>query len=208
MGGGFYEQKVLPYLVNLAMKHQEATRYRSGLIPLARGRVLEIGIGSGLNLPFYGPEVTHLIGLDPSPKLLAMAGGRFSSGRFPVELLQASAEAIPLESGSIDSVVSTWTLCSIPDVAGALQEMRRVLKPDGRLLFVEHGLAPARDAGVQRWQHRLTPLWRPVAGGCHLDRRIDRLIAEAGFRIETLAADYAKGPRLLTYFYRGFATPQ
>lgn len=201
----FYRHRLLPHLIDLAMKNREATRYRRGLLPLARGWVLEVGIGSGLNLPLYGAQVTHLLGLDPSPKLLQMAARRTVRSPFPVDFLRASAEALPVASRSIDTVVSTYTLCSIPDVGRALREMRRVLKPDGRLLFVEHGLAP--EAGVQRWQHRLTPLWRPLSGGCHLDRQMDQLIAEAGFRIVTLTTEYAKGPRLATFMYRGVAAP-
>lgn len=201
----FYRHSLLPHLINLAMKNKEATRYRRGLLPLAQGRVLEVGVGSGLNLPFYGPQVTHLLGLDPSPELLELARRHTAGARFPVEFLLASAEDLPLGSASFDTVVSTFTLCSIPDVRLALREMRRVLKPGGKLLFVEHGLAP--DPGVQRWQRRLTPLWRPISGGCHLDRKMDRLIAEAGFRMETLTTEYAKGPRLATFMYRGVASP-
>lgn len=205
LGVGFYERSILPHLINLAMKNKEAGRYRGDVVPQARGRVLEVGIGSGLNLPFYGPEVTHLFGLDPSPRLLEMAGHRPRPAHFPAEFLQASAEEIPLETGSVDTVVSTWTLCSIPDVLGALGEMRRVLKPGGSLLFVEHGLAA--DPGVQRWQHRLNPLWQPIGGGCNLDRKIDDLVAAAGFRLETLATGYAKGPKLMTFIYQGRARP-
>lgn len=201
---GFYQQSVLPHLINLAMKNREVVRYRRQVIPLARGCVLEVGIGSGLNLPFYGPQVSRVLGLDPSPQLLEMAGRRLGIVPFLVELLQGSAEAIPLRRGSIDTVVSTWTLCSIPDVRCALAEMRQVLKPGGRFLFVEHGLAP--EPGVQRWQHRLTPLWKRIGGGCHLDRKMDDLIIGAGFRIEALATEYARGPKLAAFFYRGVST--
>jgi ubiquinone/menaquinone biosynthesis C-methylase UbiE len=203
---GLYERSILPHLINLAMKNKVATRYRRLVVPFAQGRVLEVGFGSGLNLPFYGPQVTHLLGLDPSPKLLELAGRRTLCSPFAIEFLQASAEAIPLAEASVDTVVSTFTLCSIPDVGRALREMRRVLKPGGCLLFAEHGQAP--EAGVQRWQHRLTPLWRPLSGGCHLDRKIDRLIADAGFRLETLNTEYAKGPRLVAFMYRGVAARQ
>lgn len=200
---GFYQRFILPRLIDLAMGNHLVARYRQQAVPAARGRVLEIGIGSGLNLPFYGPEVTQLFGLDPSPRLLEMADGRIDGAPFPVELVQGEAEEIPMESRSVDTLVSTWSLCSIAGIDQALSEMRRVLKPDGRLIFVEHGLAP--DAGIRRWQHRLNPLWGRVGGGCHLNRPIDRLIENAGFEMETLGCEYAKGPKFLTYFYRGIA---
>jgi SAM-dependent methyltransferase len=158
-----------------------------------------------MNLPFYSSSVTHLLALDPSEPLLAMARGKRAAAGFPVEFLTQSAEEIAVESGSVDTVVTTWTLCSIPDAVRALREARRVLKPDGTLLFVEHGLAP--DASVQRWQRRLNPTWRCVAGGCNLDRRIDQLIRQAGFEILNLKNAYLRGPRPLTYTYCGRARP-
>ncbi|GIL06406.1 MAG: methyltransferase [Betaproteobacteria bacterium] len=198
-----YEHWLLPRLIDLAMRNPEATRQRKAMVPAARGRVLELGVGSGLNLPFYGAEVTELVALDPSEELLAMARGKRAAVGFPVAFLPSSAEAIPLDSRSIDTVVSTWTLCSIPDASCALGEARRVLKPGGTLIFVEHGLAP--DPGVQRWQRRINPTWRRIAGGCHLDRHVDRLIREAGFEIVDLHQAYLKGPRPFTYTYSGRA---
>src|ERR1700730_9001584 len=138
---GFYHNQIVPHLINLAMRQQNLAAYRSRIVPAAEGRVLEVGVGSGLNLPFYSQNVKHVIGLDPSPKLLAMAREAAHASPGTVELIEGSAEAIPLESASVDSVVTTWTLCSIPDAPRSLREMRRVLKPDGRLLFVEHGRA-------------------------------------------------------------------
>lgn len=177
--------------------------YRRRLIPTAQGQVLEIGVGPGFNLPLYGPAVDRIIALEPSPKLLAMAGRMTRGLSHPIELLEASAESLPMEDRTIDTVVSTWTLCSIPDVTRALDEMRRVLKPSGRLVFVEHGLSP--DASVCRWQQRLTPVWKRLAGGCHLNRPIETLLAEAGFRLERIEHSYMKGPKPLAYMYEGSA---
>ena len=201
---GFYQSQVVPWLLHQAMKNREATRQRRLVVPAASGRVLEIGIGSGLNLPFYGAGVTSLTGLDPSAKLLALARRAGRDLPFEMALLSGSAEAIPCEDGRFDTLLSSWTLCSIPDLPAALQEMRRVLRPGGRLLFVEHGLA--EDTGVASWQARVNPLWRRISGGCNIDRRIDRLIGEAGFSFTALETGYLiKGPRLLTYSYKGEA---
>ena len=200
---GLYERWVLPRLIDLAMRNKEVTRYRRRLVPAAAGSVLEIGAGSGLNLPFYGPQVTRLHALDPSQALQAMASRKLAQAAFPVDLLLGSAEEIPLTDRSVDTVVTTWTLCSIPDVAKALREARRVLKPGGSLLFVEHGHAP--DTGVARWQRRIEPVWKPLAGGCHLTRRIDHLVRGAGFEITAMENGYLKGPRPFTYTYCGRA---
>jgi ubiquinone/menaquinone biosynthesis C-methylase UbiE len=186
------------------MRQSSFTEYRQRLVPDADGRVLEIGSGSGLNLPFYSERANQVLGLDSSKTLLSWAR-KSASPTHAVMWLQASAEAIPLDDASVDTVLTIWTLCSIPDVAGALKEVRRVLKPSGRLLFVEHGRA--QDANVSVWQDRLTPLWKRVAGGCHLNRAIDRLIEASGFQIERLATGYMKGPRSMTFMYEGCARP-
>jgi ubiquinone/menaquinone biosynthesis C-methylase UbiE len=199
----FYEQRVLPHLVHWSMRQQTFTEYRSRVLRGAKGCVLEIGMGSGLNLPFYSGVVRHVIGLEPSPQLLSMARRASNAAPQPIELLQASAEDIPLESERVDTVVSTWTLCSIPDVGRALGEIRRVLKTGGHLLFVEHGLSP--DPRVRRWQDRLTPLWKRIAGGCHLNRPIAQYIEEAGFRLEQIHTSYMTGPRPMTFMYEGVA---
>jgi ubiquinone/menaquinone biosynthesis C-methylase UbiE len=199
----FYEQHVLPHLVNWSMRQPTFTEYRSRVLQSADGCVLEIGIGSGLNLPFYGSAVRHVIGLEPSPRLLSMALGAGNAASQSLELLRASAEAIPLENESVDTVVSTWTLCSIPDVSGALEEIRRVLRKDGRLLFVEHGRSP--DPSVRWWQDRLTSLWKRIGGGCHLNRPIAQLIDRSGFRVEHVVTSYMKGPRPMTFMYEGSA---
>jgi ubiquinone/menaquinone biosynthesis C-methylase UbiE len=202
---GFYERHVLPRLLDLALRSKEATRYRSHIVPRARAAVLEVGIGSGLNLPFYGPQVSRLVGVDSSAELLQMARRRAAAATGPVELVTHGGEALPLPDRSFDTVVFTFTLCSVGDPLAVLREARRVLKPGGELLFAEHGLAP--DPIVQRWQRRLNPAWRRMAGGCNLDRPIDTLIAAAGFRIGDLATGYAKGPRPMSYIYAGAAEP-
>ena len=201
---GFYERRLLPRLIHFGMRQTRFDPLREALVGTAGGRVLEIGIGSGLNLPFYRRDIETVIGIDPSLELLHMAKEHTAWVHFPVELHQASAEDLPLDDRSIDYVVMTWTLCSIADATCALAEIRRVLRPGGALLFIEHGQAP--EAGVQRWQDRLTPLWRKVAGNCHLNRPIDRLIQSAGLRVTHLETGYMiKGPKLATFFYRGRA---
>ena len=201
---GIYTRWIFPRLIEWSMRSQEVAPYRETLVPQARGLVLEIGIGSGQNLPFYTNAVERLVGLDPSPELLRRSQTRSSLSRVPLHLIRASAEAIPLKAASVDTVVMTWVLCSIPDVRRALDEMRRVLRHDGQLLFVEHGLAPEQQ--VARWQHRFDPLWERVS--CHLDRKMDDLIADAGFMLADLRTGYlGKGPRFMTYMYSGRATP-
>jgi ubiquinone/menaquinone biosynthesis C-methylase UbiE len=200
---GFYEKVVLPRLLNLVMQNKEMARQRRTLIPEAEGRVLEIGIGSGLNLPFYGAGVREVIGVDPSLELQAYARERAKDRPFPVRFIGLSGEQIPLEDASVDVAVSTWTMCTIPDALRALEEVRRVLKPGGRLLFVEHGRAP--EPGVARWQDRLNRPWGKIGGGCHLNRRIDVLVKGAGFHIDRMETLYLKGPRPMTFTYRGSA---
>jgi len=200
---GFYRDHVVPLLIDLSMRQRNLADYRRRVIPAATGRVLEIGIGSGFNLPLYGANVKQVIGLDPSPKLLAMARKKLGDTGAAVELIEGSADAVPLEDRSVDSVVTTWTMCSIREVERALHEMRRVLKPEGRLLFVEHGLAP--HSGVRWWQDRLTPLWKRIGGGCHLNRPIAALIEGAGFAFERLATGYMRGPKAIAFMYEGSA---
>ena len=203
---GFYRDQIIPWLIHLSMRQPRLTPYRSRVVSAASGRVLEIGIGSGLNLPFYGNKVSELIGLDPSAKLLDMirrAGGWRSA---PLALIEGTAEAIPLEGRSVDTVVTTWTMCTIPEVRRALQEMCRVLRPGGCLIFVEHGRAP--EPRVRWWQDRLDPAWTRLAGGCHLNHAIAELIESAGFRIERLETGYLRGPRPMTFMYEGSAQPR
>ena len=197
-----YSKYVLPRVIDLAMKNLETRRLREVWIPQAEGEVLEVGIGSGLNLEFYTQRVSQVHGVDPSLELQRMARKR--SGRIDVEfLLQSVENPLPLSSGSMDTVVLTWTLCSIPDPQKALLEIKRVLKSEGKLICIEHGLAP--DSGVAAWQGRLTPIWKRIGGGCHLNRKIDDLIKQAGFRIAELTTSYLPGPRPMTYTYQGAA---
>ena len=201
---GFYAKHVLPHILNAAMSKQDVARLRAAWIPHARGEVLEVGIGSGLNLPFYSPDVRRVYGVEPSLELQRMAQMKTAGRLFTVEFLSQSAEErLPLGNASIDTVVITWTLCSIPDAPKALHEAKRVLKGGGRLIFLEHGRSP--DPRVAAWQDRITPLWKHVGGGCHLNRKPDELITGAGFRITELRTCYLPGPRPVTYTYQGFA---
>jgi ubiquinone/menaquinone biosynthesis C-methylase UbiE len=187
---GLYQEQILPWLVHLSMRQRRLAPYRNRVVSTATGRVLEVGIGSGLNLPFYGNTVTDVIGLEPSRKLLDMSTAAARKSQIQLRLIEGTAEAIPIEDHSVDAVVTTWTMCSIPEIQSALQEMRRVLRPSGRLLFVEHGRAP--EPSVRWWQDHLTPAWRHLSGGCHLNRAIAELIENAGFRIERLDKGYSK----------------
>lgn len=198
-----YERWILPRLTHLSMRQKQLAAYRARALADARGRVLEIGIGSGLNLPFYGNGVQRVLGIDPSAELIRLAEKAAGKASFPIEFLVQSAEEVPLEQDSVDTAVTTWTLCTIPDAVRALREVRRVLKPDGLLIFVEHGRAA--EPKVVAWQDRLTPLWKRCAGGCHLNRKIDDLVREADFSIAELRTGYAKGPRPMGFMYEGHA---
>jgi ubiquinone/menaquinone biosynthesis C-methylase UbiE len=202
----FYRDLVLPRLCHLSMRNRRLLPYRRRVIAQAEGRVLEIGIGSGLNIPLYGAAVKEIVALDPSAPLIAMSRRLSTSSQIPVNLLEASAEVIPLDDHSVDTVVMTWTLCSIPEAVCAVAEMRRVLKPRGRLVFVEHGLAP--DKTVRWWQDTLTPAWKRLSGGCHLNRPIRAIIEEGGFRIDRLETAYMPGPKPMTFMYEGGARPR
>ena len=200
---GLYENWVLPRLLDLAMRNHVLDSFRSRVVNLASGLVLEIGVGSGLNLPLYSPEVFRVVGLDPSSELLHLARKRVAQALVPVSLVRGSAEQLPFADAALDTIVMTWTLCSIPNPNAALTEMRRVLKPGGRLVFVEHGLSP--EIRIARWQHRLTPYWKLIGGGCHLDRQMDDLICGAGFQIDAIEVGYMKGPKPWTFMYQGSA---
>lgn len=199
-----YRSQILPRLIELAMRNSQLSSFRQATIGAARGRVLEIGIGSGLNLPLYCPAVDPVFGIDPSPELLDRARKRIADAHVTVSLVRASAEQLPFADAVFDTLVMTWTLCSIQNPSAALVEMRRVLKSRGRLLFVEHGLSP--EPRITRWQRRLTPCWERIGGGCHLDRKMDDLIRAAGFQIDALETGYITGPKPWTFMYQGMAT--
>lgn len=201
-----YERYLLPWFIDGVCALPPAARERAEIVPRAHGEVLEIGIGTGHNLAYYVPrQVARVTGIDPGILRRKIIRRAHAAG-IEVKLLPLSAESIPAEDARFDTLVSTFTLCSIPDIEQALAEMHRVLKPTGRLLYLEHGTAP--DPRIHRWQDRLTPWWKPLAGGCHLNRDIPRLIAEAGFEILEQHNDYISGPRILGYIYRGEARLQ
>lgn len=201
---GLYERFVLPKVLDFAMRQEPIMRQRAKVVPRAAGRVLEIGIGSGLNLAFYDrSRVDSLVGLDPSPELRAIAERRAREAGIDVEWIPLGGESIPLDEASVDTVLTTYTLCTIPGVERALGEMRRVLRPGGRLLFSEHGRAP--DPGVKRWQDRLNPLWNRIGGGCNLNRPVEEMVRRGGFEPEAIEALYLPGPRPLTYTTWGSA---
>jgi ubiquinone/menaquinone biosynthesis C-methylase UbiE len=201
---GLYERFVLPRLVHFACSTNPTMRQRKKVVPEAHGRVLEIGIGSGLNLPFYEVDrVEKVFGLDPSPAMTRMAEAAAAEAPFDVEILNVGSEDVPLGDGSVDTVLTTYTLCTIPEAVPALREMARVLKSGGRLLFCEHGLAP--DMSVRGWQDRINPVWRRIGGGCHLNRDIPAILTEGGFSIERLETMYLPGWRPATFNYWGSA---
>jgi ubiquinone/menaquinone biosynthesis C-methylase UbiE len=202
---GLYHDRLLPWLIDRTMRSEILAPYRRQAVAPAAGRVLEVGIGSGQNVGFYGVAAATVVGIDVSGPLLARAMARAAGeqvGR-TLHLVRAAAGGLPFAEASFDAAVLTWTLCSIADPAAALAEIRRVLKPGGLLHYVEHGRAP--EPGVHRLQDRLTPLWRRLAGGCHLNREVAALIASAGFRLTRQCAGYAPGPRIVAYFYLGCA---
>jgi ubiquinone/menaquinone biosynthesis C-methylase UbiE len=203
---GVYGKYILPRVVHLTCGQRPVRRQRQKVVPLASGTVLEIGFGSGLNLPYYDSErVSRLYGLEPSPEATGMARDATQAVDFDVEILNQPAEQIPLEPGAVDSVVVTYTLCTIPDTGAALAEMRRVLDSSGRLIFCEHGAAP--DASVRRWQDRVDPIWKRLAGGCRLNRAIPEILGRAGFRVEQMETMYLPGWRPASFNYWGIATP-
>lgn len=201
----FYNRYVLPYVIDLACGMKAVGQQRQKVVPQARGRVLEIGIGTGLNLPYYQAHlVDELTGLDPELAMHRLAKKRLQKSGLTAQLVGLDAESIPLDDNSFDTLVCTYTLCTIPDPVAALLEMKRVLAPQGKLLFCEHGKAP--DPKVQRWQDRLNSSWGRMAGGCNLNRAIPDLLNDAGFNVDKLEQMYIPGPKFATYNYWGTAS--
>jgi len=200
----FYEERVLPHLIDFACSTRPNRKQREKIVPRASGDVLEIGFGSGLNLPFYDTQkVRKIWGLEPSEGMRRKAQDFVDASELDVEFIDLPGEKIPLEANSVDTVLVTYTLCTIPDAMSALEGMRRVLKPDGSLLFCEHGIAP--DESVRRWQSRLNPVWRRFAGGCNMNRDIPDLIRKSGFEITIDERMYIPGVRMLCYNFWGSA---
>ena len=196
-----YQKYILPRLLNASMRRGEIEKSRPGVVGQAMGTVLEVGFGSGLNLPHY-KNVLKLYALDPSSELYNLAEKRIKEASFPVEYIKASAEEIPLAENTIDTVVSTWSVCSIPRPELALKEIFRVLKPGGKFIFIEHGKSPGRFTA--KWQKWLTPIFGCVSGGCHMDREVDKLISRAGFKITDLET-FPQKLRPLLFMYKGVA---
>lgn len=203
MSENWYDRNILPRMLDLACGIKPIRKQREKIIPLAHGRVLEVGIGTGLNLPFYDTNrVTNIVGVDPGLTMHHLALQRSQTAGIEVELVGLSAEKLPLPDASFETIVCTYTLCSIPDPVSALREMRRVLAPGGKLLFSEHGKAP--DENVFNWQGRIQPLWKKIAGGCHLNRDIPALLADGGFK-PNFQSRYIPGPRIFSYHFWGEA---
>ena len=201
---GFYESQVLPRIINLSLRGRELGRLRARVTAGLTGEVLEIGFGTGLNVPYYPPGLARVRAVDPATVGRRMAAKRVAASPVPIEYIGLDAETLPLDDGSIDGVLSTWTLCTIPDVRGALAEIHRVLRPGGALHFIEHGRSP--DAKVARRQDQFDPLQGRLFGGCHLNRPIDDLVAGAGFELTGLKTYYLKGSRTIGYTFEGTAT--
>ena len=202
---GFYDKHILPHFLNCACGSKPIKYQREKVVPLAEGLVLEVGIGSGLNIPYYdAAKVDKILGLDPSEELNRMALKVAEDKGIPVEFILSGAEAMPLPDNHVDTVLVTFTMCTIPEVAAANKEMLRVLKPGGKMIFCEHGLAP--DTNVSKWQSRIDPIWGKIAGGCHLNRDIPGLITAAGFEIEAMEQMYLPStPKFAGYNYWGTA---
>jgi len=201
----FYDKYILPKFLNCACGSKPINYQREKIVPLAEGTVLDVGIGSGLNIPYYNKsKIECLYGLDPSIELLNLAKSLAKKNELEIEFLECGAEAIPLPNDSVDTVVITYTLCTIPDTQLSNKEIMRVLKPDGKLLFCEHGLAP--DINIAKWQKRINPIWNKIAGGCNLNRDIPELIRSSGLKILNMEEMYLPStPKFAGYNYWGVA---
>ena len=202
-GVGFYADQVVPRVTNRVLRGPELARLRARVAAGLDGDVLEVGFGSGLNVPHYPPAVARVLAVDPASTGRKLAAGRIAASRVPVEFVGLDGEDLPMDDASVDHVLTTWTLCTIPDVDRALAEMARVLRPGGALHFLEHGRSP--DPGVARWQDRLTPLQRRLGAGCHLNRPIDELVARC-LRVDELDTYYITGPKVFGHMFEGTAT--
>jgi ubiquinone/menaquinone biosynthesis C-methylase UbiE len=200
---GWYEDRVLPRVVDLALGGKQFDRLRARVAGGLAGEVLEVGFGSGRNVPHYPAAVTRVRAVDPATRGRELAAHRVAASPVPVEYVGLDGEALPLDDESVDHALTTWTLCTIPAVDRALGEIRRVLRPGGALHFVEHGRAP--DPRVVRWQDRLTPIQRRLFGGCHLNRPIDTLVSDAGLTITRLDTYYVPGPKTFGSMFEGVA---
>ncbi|MFN8039825.1 MAG: class I SAM-dependent methyltransferase [Acidimicrobiales bacterium] len=201
---GFYEDQVLPRAIDVLLGNRQVQQVRRPALAGLHGRVLEIGFGSGPNVGLYPPEVDVVLAVDPSAVGRRLAARRLAASPVPVEFVGLDGQSLPVDDASVDCVLSTWTLCTIPDVGAALAEAARVLRPGGRLFFLEHGLSP--DPKVAARQHRFTPLQRKVAGGCHLDRDIPALVRDAGFVTDRLAEFDIAGPKVASHMFSGTAS--
>lgn len=201
----FYDNHILPHVIDLACGSKPVLKQREKIVPQAEGRILEIGMGSGINIPFYDPDkVEKVWGLEPSEGMREKARSRVEAAPFELEWLGLPGEEIPLDNDSADTIVLTYTLCTIPDWRAAVEQMRRVLKPGGKLLFSEHGKAP--DEAVRKWQDRINPVWKKIGGGCHLNRDIPKLLTEGGFAIKKLDTMYVPStPKVAGFTYWGYA---
>jgi len=200
---GLYEHHVLPRLIDLALRGKEFDRLRERVASGLEGEVLEVGFGSGRNVPFYPATVTRVRAVDPATVGRKLAADRVAASPVPVEFVGLDGESLPLADASVDHALTTWTLCTIPGVHRALTEIRRVLRPGGSLHFLEHGRSP--DPKVRRWQDRITPWQRRFCGGCHVNRPIDTILTEAALELSKLDNYYLKGPKSEGYMYEGTA---
>ncbi|MEM1251806.1 MAG: class I SAM-dependent methyltransferase [Cyanobacteria bacterium P01_H01_bin.21] len=200
---GLYSRLIFPRLLDLSMSGRELSHYRQSLLKSVKGQVLEIGFGTGLNLPYYGEGVTALTAIDPNEGMAAIAHPRVQNSSINITLETANAEALPMDAESFDAVVCTWTLCSIPNLDKALSEVYRVLKPGGQFIFIEHGLSP--EPGIGTWQRRLTPIQRRIADGCHIDRPIASIVKTVFDHVEWDEFYANDLPKLMGYFYKGVA---